>query len=269
MPRAKAKPKAKAASGQTKQWRVKGEAEAPAEQGDEATELPRSRIREARYTGLVTEWRGYMGWIQPLGKVEHAQAAKHWGLIYVNQRDVVAVDGTFPRMKEGKIVDFYVYSDGDGLGAEEVRGLSPLRVTLSHTEAKLLLKKGESPHWSEYLTDSEYYPAIARELGVLVRKYTWSHPFVTLELWGSKQDVASAALKLSSAGGGSDQNHRRLQLLLPEDQIPQVENLPGNPKVSTHAIVPRPVPCRSLTLEAPEEECKEAVIAFLQAMEGK
>jgi len=256
---ARARPKSKV----NVRWKAKeGDVEETEVQPPEKPE--RRRIRETRFVGLVTEWRGYMGWLQPLSKIEHEQASRHWGLLYLSQNDVMAVDGVAPWIRAGRIVDFYVYSDMDGLGAEEVRVLSPLRVTLSHGEAKTLLKTAGSPHWSEYLTDSEYYLNL-KGIGV-VRKYSWQLPFVTFELWGLIEDVAVAALDFSSLGGP---DQRRLALLLPEDQIAKVEPLPANPKVSTHAVVRTPVPCRSLTLEATAEECKKALVAFLKAMEGR
>ena len=256
---ARARPKSKV----NVRWKAKeGDVEETEVQPPEKPE--RRRIRETRFVGLVTEWRGYMGWLQPLSKIEHEQASRHWGLLYLSQNDVMAVDGVAPWIRAGRIVDFYVYSDMDGLGAEEVRVLSPLRVTLSHGEAKTLLKTAGSPHWSEYLTDSEYYLNL-KGIGV-VRKYSWQLPFVTFELWGLIEDVAVAALDFSSLGGP---DQRRLALLLPEDQIAKVEPLPANPKVSTHAVVRTPVSCRSLTLEATAEECKKALVAFLKAMEGR
>ncbi|CAJ1331439.1 unnamed protein product [Effrenium voratum] len=255
---ARAKAKDKSASWKVKS--VKGEA---GEAGEDRE--PRQRVKETRFLGVITEWRGYMGWLQPLSKVEHEQASRHWGLLYVSQQDVQAVDGVVPWMKAGRIVDFFVYSDGDGLGAEEVRALSPLRLTLSHSEAKALLKPAGSPQWSEYLTDSEYYLNFTRDLGVLVRQYSWPLPFATLELWGLIKDVARAALSFSTAGGAQ----RRLALLLPEAHIAKVEPLPGHPKVSTHAVLQQPVPCRSLTLESSAEECEKAVVEFLHAMEGR
>ncbi|CAE7276014.1 BMH1 [Symbiodinium sp. CCMP2456] len=228
----------------------------------------RQRVQEDRCVGLITEWRGYMGWIAPIApfSIDHDQASKHWGLIYVTKQDLQAVlPGGHPWMRAGRVVDFLVYSDGDGLGAEDVRALSPLRVTLTHAEARALLKG--RPERSEYLTDSEQYPNLMRDLGVLVRKYSWPLPFVTLELWGHVEDVAAAALEYCSSAGGAE--HRRLQLLLPEDKIAQVEDLPGNPKVSTHAVVQTPVPCRSLVMESSAEDCRKAVVAFLRAMEGR
>eukprot|EP00913_Durusdinium_trenchii_P030693 g28747.t1 len=127
----------------------------------------------------------------------------------------------------GRIVDFYVYADPDGLGAEEVQALWPLRVTLSQGEAKTLMK-GWSPHWSEYLTESEYYTS--QHLGVLVRKYSWPLPFVVLELWGLQEELAQAAEHCSSQGSG---DRRRLALLLPETSVPKAEHLPGKPKAPT------------------------------------
>jgi len=138
-----------------------------------------------------------------------------------------------------------------------------LRLMLGHEEAKELLKEAGSPQWSAYLVDSEYYPSLSRDLGVLVRKYSWPHPFVIVELWGVKEDLASAAVKL--AGRGAEGN-LRLQLLLRDGDVPKVESLPGNPRVSQHPVIRRPLSCRSLTLEAPESECKEAIIAFVRIM---
>ncbi|CAE7241076.1 unnamed protein product [Symbiodinium natans] len=228
------------------QWKVKAsEASEASEAGAEEVwpefgrpQGPRQRVHEDRCTGVITEWRGYMGWIAPLCKISHDQASRHWGLIYVSQTDVAALPGGAPWMRAGRIVDFLVYSDGDGLGAEEVRALSPLRVTLTHAEARALLKQESAgrPERSEYLADSEHYLSLMSDLGVLVRKYSWPLPFVTLELWGLVEDVAAAALQYCSSAGGAE--HRRLQLLLPEDRIAQVEHLPfGNPKVSTHTVV--------------------------------
>ena len=52
--------------------------------------------------------------------------------------------------------------------------------------------------------------------GVLVRRYAWPLPFVVVELWGLKDDVAKAAVLFSSAAGAE---HRRVSLLLPEQSI--------------------------------------------------
>merc|ERR1719436_192510 len=106
------------------------------------------------------------------------------------------------KMKPGTIVDFFVYEDDNGLGAEECRQRSVLRMTLPHAEAKQILK--DSPQWSEFLSDSEHYPSFEREHGVLLRKYAWPLPFVLLELWGRPETLPEAALALANKGADGE-----------------------------------------------------------------
>jgi len=238
--------------------------EAAAAEEEEVKKKPRTRIGQGRCVGLVVEWKGYMGWIQPLAKIQHEQAKRHQGRIYLNQDDVSpAEDADFPpqRIKEGKLVDFFIYSDADGLGAEECRPRLALRLTLPHGEAGRKLK--DNPRWSEYLTDSEYYPTYEREHGVLLRKYSWPLPFAVLELWGHPDALVEAAIRLSTP---EDSETCDVRLLVPEDQLPKVESLPGSPKVSGHVTVPRPLPCRSLMLQTSKEESAEGIHAFLKLM---
>lgn len=74
----------------------------------------RKRISQARITGQVREWRGMWGWIRPLQKIEHPQAKKNKGDIFVHKNDL-QVPG---ELGVGTRVDFLVYSDEKGLGAE-------------------------------------------------------------------------------------------------------------------------------------------------------
>lgn len=55
---------------------------------------------------------GHYGWIEARGTVDHPYADKNGGRIYVRWRDVVG------DVREGQIVCFYLYADGQGLGAE-------------------------------------------------------------------------------------------------------------------------------------------------------
>lgn len=240
-------------------------AEAAADAADDgaAAARPRKRVGEGRLTGLVVEWKGHMGWIQPLSKVLHAQASWHRGLIYLNPKDVAEVDGAPGVVKEGKVVDFLVYEDEDGLGAEECRQRKVLRMTLPHKEARQMLK--DSPQWSEYLTDSEHYPTFEREHGVLLRKYAWPLPFVLVELWGHGEALVEAALALA-VQGGEGESERLLRLLVAEDDRPRVDSLPAGAKVSEQPVVTRPLPCYAVEAQASREECKEVVRAFLKAL---
>jgi len=232
------------------------------EEGKEEEEVPRVRVGETRHTGIVIDWRGHYGWIHPFGKVDHEQATKHYGRIYIKNEDVVQAEGL--PIKEGRIVDFYPYADGDGLGADECRPRAVLRLTLPHSEANKIVK--DKSQWSEYLTASDYYPSFEQEHGVLLRKYQWPLPFALFELWGHPDELANAVVALVAKG---EDDSCYVRLLLPEDAIPKIKDVPSDPKVSDHIVVSEPVPCRSLTIQTTKEKCKEAVKAFVLAMVAK
>jgi hypothetical protein len=230
------------------------------EVASDAKAATRSRVSEDRVVGLVIEWRGYMGWIQPLSSMEHDAAKKHKGRIYLNVKDIVKGKGS--RVKEGSIVEFYVYTDHDGLGAEECQMQTVVRLTLPHAEVN---KWTYTPAWSEYLYDSQYYPTFLTEHNVLLRKYTWPLPFAVLELWGDVDTLTKAAVHLASLGKTEDQE-LDLRLLFPEAAVAKVEALPIEPKLSEQAVISKPIRCRSLNLSIPAEKCKEATKCFLEAM---
>merc|ERR1712187_781990 len=67
-------------------------------------------------TGKVKEWKGAFGWIMPDAKIAHPGAQKHGGKISLAHQDVEAeLSGV------GATVSFFVYADGNGLGAMNVR----------------------------------------------------------------------------------------------------------------------------------------------------
>lgn len=77
--------------------------------------LPRKRITEAPITGSVLEWKGKFGWVRPEVPLEHAQASRRGGKIYVASQDLVECT----EMVAGGTVHFHVYVDSSGLGAED------------------------------------------------------------------------------------------------------------------------------------------------------
>jgi hypothetical protein len=222
---------------------------------------PRTRVRETRFVGLVIEWKGYMGWIQTFEKIEHEQAQKHQGRIYLNVKDISPMDENNWRVKQGKIVDFFVYVDEDGMGAEQCRPRSVLRLTMPHSEVKANVKF--VPKWNDYLFDSEYFLELESEHGVLVRKYLWPMPFVIFELWGHTDGLVSAALQLLSKDG---QEEYDVRLLLADTDIPKVEGLPHSPKVSASPVFTDPMPCHSLRYQTTREQCSEALLALIKAV---
>jgi hypothetical protein len=271
----KAEEEAKAAGGAEDGDDKTADKEAPAEAADAAEDKgPRVRLDGGRVTGLLYELRANFGWIQPFTKIQHEHAKKHRGMIYLALKDVVAIEGAdHLKVKEGKIVDFFVYVDNDGLGAEECRPRQALRMSLAHSQANATFK--DSPQWSEFLANSEYYPAFESETGVLLRKYAWPLPFALVELWGHPAELAAAAVKLVSKAAtpkdgekkdGEEPEPCELRLLLPEGDLAKVESLPANPKVSGAPVMSRPLPCRSLTLTGPAATCEEGVKEFLKVM---
>lgn len=66
--------------------------------------------------GEVLVMCGHYGWLRTSYEVDHPAAARHGGRIYVHSRDIVDTAS----LVEGDRVQFYLYVDEDGLGAEEV-----------------------------------------------------------------------------------------------------------------------------------------------------
>lgn len=77
--------------------------------------LPRQRVTPEPVDGEVERWKGQVGWIRPLRPLVHPQAAARQGQIYVHEQDIVTGGPLVP----GQQVQFHVYSDASGLGAEE------------------------------------------------------------------------------------------------------------------------------------------------------
>lgn len=83
--------------------------------GPSGPDLERERLTAGPITGTVVSWRGSMGWIKPDQPIEHESAKKRGGKIYVHTQDVAA--GT---LSKDDAVQFEVYVDASGLGAEDV-----------------------------------------------------------------------------------------------------------------------------------------------------
>lgn len=85
-------------------------------------ELAVKAIRAVCAASQVLSWKGRFGWIRADKRINHQESAKHGGRIYVHISDV---DGR-EELTENARVSFMAYSDGDGLGAEQVRAESQL-----------------------------------------------------------------------------------------------------------------------------------------------
>jgi len=84
--------------------------------GPSGDDLPRERISQAPVTGEILYWMGKFGWIKPHVPIEHEKAGgKNKGKVFVSMKDV-----TGEQPPQGATVQFQVYVDASGLGAEEV-----------------------------------------------------------------------------------------------------------------------------------------------------
>jgi len=78
--------------------------------------LPRTRITAEKFQGTVSAWKGKYGWIKPAEEVEHEKAKNHKGGIFVSMDDLEGAT----ELTEGATVEFHIWEDSSGLGAEEV-----------------------------------------------------------------------------------------------------------------------------------------------------
>jgi hypothetical protein len=72
-------------------------------------------VRSSPCLGEILSMHGKYGWIKPLQPIEHKDVHKHEGRIYLKARDMRR--GEVPKAKS--LVEFFLYADRDGLGAED------------------------------------------------------------------------------------------------------------------------------------------------------
>jgi len=73
---------------------------------------PRQRVSNSICNGQIKMWKGGFGWIVPLENIKHPLFR---GQIYLKASDVVSGQA----LEVGTKVNFYLYSDSQGLGAEQ------------------------------------------------------------------------------------------------------------------------------------------------------
>lgn len=76
----------------------------------------REIIIEEPIIGEMIEWKGHYGWMKTDHPIEHDAKAMRGGKIYINKKDI---EGTPETVAEGQKVQFKLYVDGNGLGAEQ------------------------------------------------------------------------------------------------------------------------------------------------------
>lgn len=110
--------------------------------------------RKSLCHGELLVMLGHYGWIMSLDDIDHPDAGKNGGRIYVNKRDVIADDGP---LTAGDRVLFYLYADQQGLGAEACQLKKP-------EPASLIDGPDFGPSLAEsLLSKSEYWPRCDKE----------------------------------------------------------------------------------------------------------
>lgn len=95
---------------------AKGKGKQRNKQDGRSSTLPRTRITHgASVTGKCVEWKGTHGWIEPDEPVDHEKAAKNNGRVHIHQKDIIEVHTLYT----GQVVNFHIYEDDAGIGAEE------------------------------------------------------------------------------------------------------------------------------------------------------
>merc|ERR1712118_580480 len=80
--------------------------------------LPREKITTEAVSGEVS-WTRSFGWLKADTPIEHAMASKRQGKIYVHKDGLQGLS----ELTVGQAVQFQVYVDSSGLGAEAVAAL--------------------------------------------------------------------------------------------------------------------------------------------------
>eukprot|EP00435_Cladocopium_sp_Y103_P032430 s1165_g8.t1 len=153
-----------------------------------AMAFARQRLTSTPVVGKVVEWKKTHGWIEPECSIDHPDIGKHQGHIFVHGEDIV------PKRRglvAGSMVEFILYFDGHGLGAEECMARKVLRVTLAWKQAQDL-----------FGADGQGLAEFEAKMQVSIRAYQWCQmdgtnsdlPFLLFEIWGRPQAATRLGL---------------------------------------------------------------------------
>mmetsp|Transcript_65600 Transcript_65600/g.182431 ORF Transcript_65600/g.182431 Transcript_65600/m.182431 type:complete len:456 (-) Transcript_65600:86-1453(-) len=123
----------------------------------------RKRVSNTRFRGVVLEWKGSSGWVRPQTKIDHPAANANGGRIYVHKDDLRPGVALASDVR----VDFIVYSDGRGLGGQDVRVVEALAEDVRKPDATL--PNGWEKYWSAEHEEHYYWNRQTKEA-------SWMHP---------------------------------------------------------------------------------------------
>mmetsp|Transcript_91174 Transcript_91174/g.142295 ORF Transcript_91174/g.142295 Transcript_91174/m.142295 type:complete len:358 (+) Transcript_91174:3-1076(+) len=120
-------------------------------------DLPAGRelISDQRYIGLICEWRGTWGLIEPLDAVNHPRARAGRSRIYASKSDI----RDDVELEESTYVEFNIYCDAKGLGAINITNVTEegdgAEASAKSRHDEEVLPEGWTKHWSA--EHEEYY----------------------------------------------------------------------------------------------------------------
>lgn len=209
----------------------------------------KTRLSPQLFAGRVTEWKGTYGWIESLEPIEHPEAQRHNGKIFVHKDDIEG-----KQLREGVICEFFLYVDAQGLGADKCYSRQVLRLMIPVDEGKRL--------WGP---NGEKICAVEDSYEVSLRIYEWYHnnqtkgslPFL-VECWGRPDALVNFVT------GELHAEFPALEFLIPQSrlmqlQVPEMQGPGVEVQLSNLTAIDDPMPCYPLNIRGSKAEVGQAV----------
>lgn len=121
--------------------------------------------RSCLCSGHIQEMKSHYAWILPHHEIDHLDAWKHRGSIYLDMNDI----SPGAQLKIGDAVAFYLYADDNGLGAEDCQ-----------LKSKFVMRITEAPLWLLDDSDDEDEEFVREERGTKANSDTDSTAWTSL-----------------------------------------------------------------------------------------
>mmetsp|Transcript_44854 Transcript_44854/g.74607 ORF Transcript_44854/g.74607 Transcript_44854/m.74607 type:complete len:383 (+) Transcript_44854:101-1249(+) len=191
--------------------------------------------------GEILVLLGYYGWIMALDEIDHPDAGKNGGRIYVNKHDIT--EDEVP-LTAGDRVIFYLYADQQGLGAEGCHLDEPEPASLiDDPEFGPSLSDSFLPQvWHEWDTDVQDFEDPEQIWNLSAEEFT---PSDATECFADKSAVHAAPKNASMNPAAAE--------FMPQSRSPsKAEFTPGDVGMNPHAVEFVPTALASLTPAAPQ-----------------
>jgi len=218
----------------------------------------RTRLTPVPICGRVIDWKGQYGWIEPSCVVDHPDNKKHQGHIFAHSEDVMP---KWKNLTPGSLVEFHLYYDGQGLGAQECVARKVLRLTVPWEASQKM-----------FGSEGEQLPEFEKKYQVTMRAYQWmlidgspsDLPFLLCEIWGRPQNIIRAVLEVTAEEGGVI----AAKMLVPESRLwklnlQQLTQRCPQTELSSGVIITDPMRCHSLTFSGGREQAGLALQALI------